>query len=305
MPLSHTRDFRVRYYECDAYGHVNQAQYLRYMQEAAFDASAAAGYDMARYDAMGRSWLIRETEIEYLHPVQYGDVVQVRTWVEDFRRIRSRRAYEFHLASSGVRAARASTDWVFLDTATGHPAPIPPELIAAFYPEGPPGAQPRSRFPTPAPPPPEVFRVRRRVEWRDIDAVRHVNNAVYLAYLEDCGVQVAAAHGWSMERMEAEGLGVVARGHRIEYLEPALLGDELELTTWIVAVQRATILRHFSITRVADGALVAQAITRWVWVDRRTQRPVRIAGAFWEDFAPNLSPAVANGRGSSNLEENP
>ncbi len=40
------RAFRVRSYECDGYGHVNHANYLRYMQEAAFDASAAAGYDL-------------------------------------------------------------------------------------------------------------------------------------------------------------------------------------------------------------------------------------------------------------------
>ena len=51
MPLVHTRNFRVRHYECDAYGHLNNANYLRYMQEAAFDASAAAGYGMLRYEA--------------------------------------------------------------------------------------------------------------------------------------------------------------------------------------------------------------------------------------------------------------
>ena len=95
MPLTHVRTFRVRHYECDAYGHVNYANYLRYMQEAAFDASAAAGYDLDRYEAMGRHWLVRETDIEYLRPLRYGDTVQVKTWVADFRRIRSRRAYEF------------------------------------------------------------------------------------------------------------------------------------------------------------------------------------------------------------------
>ena len=45
--MIHERAFRVRQYECDPYGHVNHANYLRYMQEAAFDASAAVGYDFA------------------------------------------------------------------------------------------------------------------------------------------------------------------------------------------------------------------------------------------------------------------
>ena len=53
MPLTHTRTFRVRHYECDAYGHLNNANYLRYMQETAFDASAAAGYDLERYNKLG------------------------------------------------------------------------------------------------------------------------------------------------------------------------------------------------------------------------------------------------------------
>ena len=289
MPLTHVRTFRVRHYECDAYGHVNYANYLRYMQEAAFDATAAAGYDLARYEAMGRHWLVRETDIEYLRPLRYGDSVQVKTWVADFRRIRSLRAYEFRLAGSGELVARAHTDWVFLDSATWRPVPIPPEMMAAFFPEGlPDPAPPRSRFPSAPPPPPGVFRLPRRVEWRDIDMAQHVNNAAYLSYLEDCGVQVAAAHGWPMSRVQAEGFAIVARRHRIEYRQPAVLDDELELATWLSDVKRATVVRHYTVTRVSDGALLARARTLWVWVDVKTGRPIRIPGAFLADFAPNI-----------------
>ena len=115
------RSFRVRHYECDAYGHVNHANYLRYMQEAAFDASAAAGYDIARYEADGRQWLVRETDITYLRPLVYGDTVIVRTWVADFRRVRSRRAYALRLAGSDEPVATATTEWVLLDSATLRP----------------------------------------------------------------------------------------------------------------------------------------------------------------------------------------
>jgi len=290
MPLTHVRTFRVRHYECDAYGHVNYANYLRYMQEAAFDASASAGYDLARYEAMGRRWLVRETDIEYLRPLRYGDSVQVKTWVADFRRIRSRRAYEFRQAESGQLVARAHTDWVFLDSATWRPAPIPPEMMVAFFREGlPEPAPPRSRFPSAPPPPPGVFWLRRRVEWRDIDPAQHVNNAVHLAYLEDCGLQVAAAHGWPMARMQAEGFVIVVRRHQIEYRQPAVLDDELELATWLSDVKRATVVRHYKVTRVSDGALLARARTLWVWVDAKTGRPIRIPDVFLADFAPNIA----------------
>jgi acyl-CoA thioester hydrolase len=289
MPLTHVRTFRVRQYECDAYGRVRCANYLRYMQEAALDASAAAGYDVARYEAMGRAWLIRETDIEVLRPLRYGDSVQVKTYVADFRRVRSRRAYEVRRVGSGEWVARAHTDWVFMDSAAQRPVPIPGEMMAAFFPEGLPGpAPPRLRFPSAPPTPPGVFRLRRRVEWRDTDRAQHVNNAVYLDYLEDCGLQAAAAHGWPPSRMQAEGFAVVVRRHRIEYRQPALLNDELELAMWVSDVKRAAAVRHATVRRVSDGALLVRARTLCAWVDAKTGRPIRIPDAFLADLGPNI-----------------
>jgi acyl-CoA thioester hydrolase len=287
MPLVHTRNFRVRHYECDAYGHLNNANYLRYMQEAAFDASAAVGYDMARYDAMDRFWLIRETEIEYRHPLRYGDSVQVKTWVADFRQIRSRRAYEFTRATTGQQVARASTDWVFLERSTGRPAAIPPEMKAAFLQKGvPESIQPRERFASVAPPS-LAFRQRRRVEWRDIDSVGHVNNAVYLSYIEDCGIQAVTANGWPISRMNAEGFGVVARQHRIEYEQAAALDDELEVITWFTEPHESTTVRHTAIIRVADGALVSRARTLHVWIDLASGKAAAPPAIFLVDLLPS------------------
>lgn len=97
MPLTYQRTFRIRHYECDAHGFARYASYLNYMQEAAFDASAAAGYDRKHYDAAGQHWLVRETDIHYRQQLRYGESVLVKTWVADFRRVRSRRAYQLYL----------------------------------------------------------------------------------------------------------------------------------------------------------------------------------------------------------------
>ena len=211
MPQTHTRKFRVRHYECDLCGLVNPSNYVRYMQETAFDASAAAGYPLARYATMDRYWLVHDTEVEYLGTLYYGDTVEVTTWVVDFRHVRSLRAYELRKAGAGELVARGHTDWVFMNTVTGRPAPIPREMAAAFSPEG---VARREPFPS-APPPPGAFKVRRRVEWRDLDPGQHVNNAAYLSYIEDCGVQATEAHGWSAARMAAEGVAMVTRRQRI------------------------------------------------------------------------------------------
>ena len=283
MPLTFTRSFRVRHYECDPYGHVNNATYLRYMQEAAFDASAAAGYDFEKYRDLGTLWLIRETGIEYLRPAAYDQTLAVRTWVADFRRIRSRREYE--MSVNGDIVARAFTDWVYLDAATQQPARIPDELIAGFFPEGaPPTAPRREPFPEPPPIPPGAFTAQRRVQWHELDGAGHVNNAMYVSYLEDTAIQAAESVNWGLGRVAERNIAILAREHRLEYLRPAVLGDELAITTWLSNFRRTNVVRHYAVKRAADGELLLRARTLWVWVDLKTGRPTPIPVEMLADF---------------------
>lgn len=290
MTLTHTITLPVRYDECDMYGHVNHATYLRYMQEAAFAASAAVGYDAARYEAMERAWLVRQSDIHYLSPLRYGDTVDVKTWVLDFRRVRSRRAYELWRNGAEELVACAVTDWIFIDRDSQRPVSIPPQVAAAYLPDGAPqDAPPRERFPQAPPQPPGVYRQHRRVQWSDLDPTQHVNNAVYLSYLEECAIRDAVSRGWPISRMiEEGGFAIVARRYRIEYLGQALLDDELEIATWISDVKRATAVRHYTIRRAADDELLTRAQALWVWVDLKTGRPTRIPENFVTDFAPNI-----------------
>jgi len=243
-----------------------------------------------RYNEMKRQWFIRETDIDYLHPLTYGDSVVVKTWVADFRRVRSRRAYELRLESTGERVAEAHTDWVYLDMETLRPVTVPPEMIEAFYPEGLPqeGVR-REPFPEAPSPPPGMFTMQRDVEWHDLDTAGHVNNAMYMAYLEEAGVRVAAAFGWPMARIFAAGFGIVARRYRIEYQQPALFGDTLTIDTWISDVRRSSATRHYVIRRASDAALIARANVVWVWIDLHTGQPIRIPAGFMDDFVANLS----------------
>jgi len=287
-PITYTRAFRVRYYECDAYGHVNNANYLRYMQETAFDASAAAGLGMEAYARLGRIWLARATEIEYFQPLRYNDTFEVTTWVADMRRVSSRRMYEFRRGDELV--AQAYTDWVFIDTETRRPATIPPEVIGAYLdPQESRPAAPRKHFPPTPPPPPGVFTTRRKVVWRDIDSAWIVNNPIYLEYVEEAGFEVVAAFGWPVERMTSEGFGILIRKHRIEYLSPARLGDLLEISTWASDVRRSSATRHYSLRQASTGEVVARVDSLGVWVDLASGRPIRIPASFMDSFAPNIA----------------
>ena len=289
MPLTHTRKFRIRHYECDALGHLNHANYVRYMQETAFDASAAAGYDRKAYNALGRYWLIRETEIEYLKPSQYGDTLLIKTWVMDFHRVRSRRAYEIRLHGSDEIVAKASTDWVFLESSSNRPAKIPTEIKKAFFPEGPPETFPvLEKFPQPPPPPKGKFTMNLTAAWHDLDPVQHVNNANYLKYTEECGMQAIATHGWPINRMIDEGFAIFIRQQQIQYLQPAQLGDDLLISTWVSNVRRSSATRHYIIQRKSDQANLAVIHSKGVWVDLKTGQPIRIPESLLSDFAANI-----------------
>jgi acyl-CoA thioester hydrolase len=265
MSVVHHETFRVRYYECDAYGHLTPINYLRWMQEAAFGASMAVGYDFARYSELRHLWLVRETEIEYIVPLDYGTDVTVRTWVADFRRAHSRRRYEFMNAKTGEVAARASTDWVYINTQTLRPVTVPQEMQSAFCPDGPPEADtPWRRFPQAPSPPPDVFTTRIQVEWRDIDTMWHVNNAVYLRYIEGADARSREARCWPNQSGVEDKFDMAMQAYRIEYRQPAQMGDELDIASWFSEDQEAPMLRHYTIRRANDQALIARARTNWM-----------------------------------------
>lgn len=289
MAIKYRREFRIRQYECDENGHVNNANYLRYMQETAFDASASIGYDQERYAQLERTWFIRETEIEYLAPAGYNDRIIVTTWVNDIQKLTSRRNYEIHHAEGGVRLASAFSDWVFLDTKNNKPMLIPKELRNAFLPESfPQNHTPRIPFPKPPPPPDEVYRYPVKVRWTEVDRHGHVNNAVYFEYMNECVMQLISDHGWSWDRMTSEGIGMYARKVRIKYHQPAFAHDELEISTWAYNMRRSTGNRHMSIHRLQDKALIASIDTVGVWVNLENGKPIRIPDHLLRDFSDNI-----------------
>lgn len=281
MSVIHNEVFRVRYYECDAYGHLTDISHLRWMQEAAFGASTAVGYDFAHYSEAGHLWLVRETDIEYITPLEYGVEVRVKTWVADFRRAHSLRRYEFINTQTEQVVARAATDWVYINTESLRPVTVPEAMQAAFCPGGTPevGGR-RERFPKAPPALTDVFTSCRRVAWRDIDTMWHANNAVYLKYIEDVDSDVWEARGWSRQRMIESGIGVNVRRYRIEYRHPAQMGDEIEVATWGTGEKESSMPRHYTIRRVRDEILLACAQVNWEWVDLETGERVRMP----EDF---------------------
>jgi acyl-CoA thioester hydrolase len=117
--------------EIDALGHANNVAYVAWMQAAALAHSAAQGWSAERYQALGRGWVVRAHQIEYLRPVALAEELTIRTWVATMEKVTSLRRYEMFRAD-GELVARGETRWAFVSYATGQPARIPSEIASAF-----------------------------------------------------------------------------------------------------------------------------------------------------------------------------
>jgi acyl-CoA thioester hydrolase len=106
----------------------------------------------------------------------------------------------------------------------------------------------------------------------DLDEMNHVTNLQYMLWT----LKAAAAHskkvGWSSDRCREIGAGWIVRSHKITYKVPALLGDRIEIRTWIEDFDKVSSMRKYEIVREMDGRLCALAETRWVFVDLQTAK---------------------------------
>lgn len=119
-------------HDLDGLGHANNISYLKWMQSAALAHSAAQGWPVEAYAALGCGWVVRSHFIEYLAPAQLGDTILIRTWVADMGKVTSRRRFLILRGTDETMLAKAETNWAFVDYRTGSPKRIPPEISRAF-----------------------------------------------------------------------------------------------------------------------------------------------------------------------------
>lgn len=128
---------------------------------------------------------------------------------------------------------------------------------------------------------PQPFSAMHHVTPDEIDEYEHVNNAVYLTWLD----RIAWAHseklGLSLENCLALRRGMAVRHTRVDYLDAAMLGDELLIATWIVAIDgRLRCTRRFDIVRISDGGRVLEAEVDYFCLNLDTGKPCRFPQEF-------------------------
>ncbi|UZK65608.1 acyl-CoA thioesterase [Sphingomonas sp. M1-B02] len=107
----------------------------------------------------------------------------------------------------------------------------------------------------------------------DIDILGHVNNAVWVKWIQD--VAVAHWHAIATPAHDAAYVWVVTR-HEIDYRRSLLVGETVTAETWVSEPPRgARFDRHVRFTG-ADGKVRVEAKTTWAVMDRATGRLVRV-----------------------------
>lgn len=121
-----------------------------------------------------------------------------------------------------------------------------------------------------------------RAEPADIDVLQHVNNRVYLRWVEEVATRHSAVKGYDAQTYLKMGSVWVAREHWIEYLRPCLLGDEITVYTWVEAVDDSRCLRRYAMKK--SGKIVCCAATEWDFISLETRRRTTLPESLKQAF---------------------
>ena len=232
--------YRVRFDEAGPDGLVRASTLLRYAQDVAWRHSEHLGFDRGWYQARGLGWVVRGLDLDLREPIPMGHTLRVSTAVVGHRRIWARRLGECRLAD-GRLAGTVTTDWVLLDS-RNRVVRIPADFGVAF-------TNPEVRS--------EIIRVvsqeeepqhvlTTRVRTSELDPLDHVNNAVYVDWLDEA----LLAAGW-------DGATALPRHTRIEYLASATRGDGVAVElygdhgSWSAVIRRSDGLELVRATNTA------------------------------------------------------
>jgi len=105
-----------------------------------------------------------------------------------------------------------------------------------------------------------------------VDENGHVNNVMYVQWMQDAAVRHYEAMGGRQITIDV-GATWVVRSHMVEYLRPAFAGERIKVLTWVVNIRRVRSLRRYKFVRIVDGQVLVRGETNWVFVDATDGSP--------------------------------
>jgi len=117
-----------------------------------------------------------------------------------------------------------------------------------------------------------VYRYDFKVPADVVDENGHVNNVVYVRWMQDVAIRHSGVTGCT-QATQAVGATWVVRSHWIEYLQPVFAGDDISILTWVSNFRKVRSLRKYKFVRKNDDTVLAQGATDWVFIDTQRKRP--------------------------------
>ncbi|AJI47090.1 acyl-CoA thioesterase [Francisella philomiragia] len=108
-----------------------------------------------------------------------------------------------------------------------------------------------------------------------IDPNNHLNNIVYLQWMQDVAIEHVKANK-VFDLTESQGLTWFAKKHTIEYLSQGFLDDDIAVVTWVESITKISTFRKYHIYRKSDKALLCKADTLWLMINAQKGRPAKI-----------------------------
>lgn len=133
LPDVHYLEVVVPPESIDLFGHVNNTEYLRFMEKIAWQHTQTLGLGWDMYQRLNRAMVARRTEVDYLAPAFEGEKLLVGTWiVSNDQRLTLVRRYQIIRASDGLTLLRGRTKWVCVALDSGKPRRMPPEFLSGY-----------------------------------------------------------------------------------------------------------------------------------------------------------------------------
>lgn len=270
MGLSHYRtSFGVRSYEIGRLGFISTGTLLRYLEHIATEASAAAGFPRSWYDEHDSAWVVRQMTFEVERPIILTDELTFDTWPSQYARIQAYREYLITNQSSGRPLVRARGHWVYVGRQRGLPIRLPADIPEHAIPD--PQTVSFSPLPVITPPGDTLPSVHQNLVARtyEADIIGHINNTIYMDWLEEAVQNALAQVPASMLGHQPEPgrlPRIFLQQGTIDYMKPSLPGDQLEVITTLAGSYQDGLAWSQVIQRKDAAEALVRAETCWAWL---------------------------------------
>lgn len=261
----------VRAGDCDSYGHVNNAAYVAYLQDAVARRVLALGLhaDLALDGAY--RWTLRRLSAEYRAPVVFGAQVESNLWVIEPDEIAPTLGYEVRVVDpcdgTARVAFRAKSVWQREDRASGEPQPLPAAWLADLADADDGGRPPRRRRSLPDTVDTHVYRWQHAVQLGELSPANRVQPEALFRWLEESLVVASAEAGWPASRMLETGVIVLQTRHDTVFHAWPGPGERVAIDNRVIEMRRRGGTWRQTMRRVEDDAVLAQNYSTGIFLD--------------------------------------